>query len=170
MQMMVTNKGKEKSSVAVFSVKQYTAGTNPTTGRAGVRGVKSSPNQTSLSFGAFDFDPKTEYGELDLSTGLFKVKKAGIYHFEFNAHMKVAVAGYNSGIAYTIHVELRVNGKTRAVAYRYDGSGSGANQSVVLVDLVPLKPGDEVGVFLVAGSISEDGITYITRFSGVFHG
>lgn len=120
----------------------------------------------SFGFSTVDFPTRSEYGKLDIATGIFTAIKPGIYQFHFDAH----VYGNSSdcGKDFIRHFELRVNGIRKALFYTYLNSERSVFDPVVISALLSLNMGDKVGVFLGQGRLCEDDSMYISRFSCVF--
>lgn len=82
-------------------------------------------------------------GAMNLSTGVFTVPKAGVYHFEF--------VGLKNGDIEPLCVSLRVNG------VRVGESFTGYGPVVVAVAIhstLKLKSGDRVNIFIDNGSLT----------------
>lgn len=116
----------------------------------------------SFAYSSEGFIPNSkEYGDFDLSSGIFTVKKAGVYQFHFNSHVLMD----NSGSRYSRKFELRVNGSMKAIYHNEEyPSGHQVYHPVIISALLRLKPDDKIGVFSVTGKLHEDETAYITRF------
>lgn len=108
-----------------------------------------------IPFSNFDIDTKTEHGNFDLGTGIFTVKTAGIYQFQLSGHVQSTIESiwHNP----THHLEIRVNGKTRAISHVSETAYSGGViKPVDLSAFMQLNSGDKVGVFLLKGRLHID--------------
>ena len=124
---------KNSSNVApVFSVKNCS---NPGAG----------PNQ-SLAYSNLEFEIRTEHGDFDLKTGIFTVKTAGIYQFQFSGHVQCVNSTSN-------RLELRVG--SSKVATCLNNSYSEGYQQANISALLSLKSGQKVGVFLISGKLMD---------------
>ena len=115
----------------------------------------------SFAYSSEGFIPSSkEYGNFDLGSGIFTVKKAGVYQFHFNSHVLMGDAS-----RYSRKFELRVNGSMKAM-YHTDEypSRHQVYHPVIISALLRLKPDDKIGVFSVTGKLHEDDTAYITRF------
>lgn len=119
----------------------------------------------SFGYSTVDFDTETEFGDLDLTTGIFTVEQPGLYQVNFNSNVYMTSGSFQRSF------EMRLNGVSHARYNNqvYDSSGYGVYQPVNISALLPLKVGDKVGVFAISGNLHEDASNhYITRFSCLF--
>ncbi len=126
--------------------------------------VCTNPSATmneSLSFTAFEIEAKKEYGDFDLKTGFFTVKKPGTFQFNFTglAQMK--------GRSRSHHLELLVDGFWKSMSFVNMESSDGY-QPVVLSALQQLVTGQKVSVVIRHGELFDNLKTRATRFSCVF--
>ncbi len=134
----------------------------------GVRNC-SNPEATpgeSFGFKTTDFPTRSEYGKMDMATGIFTAIKPGIYQFHFDSH----IYGNSSdwGKDFIRHFELRVNGIRKALFFTYLNSQRSVFDPVAISALLSLNMDDKVGVFLEQGRLCEDDAMYTSRFSCVF--
>ena len=110
-----------------------------------------------MGFSTFVMETKTEHGDFDLSSGIYTIKTAGVYKLDFHAHVDLETGSE------VHHFNLNVNKNPVAVSYN---CGSNGSLQAVISALLPLKAGDEVGIFAVEGELFEDE-DCITRFFGI---
>lgn len=139
---------KSASCVPVFSVESCT---NPSAARG-----------QSYGFSLFVTEPKTEYGDFDLATGIFTAKTAGNYLLNFTGHAHL-VAAHRAGQM----IMLKINSKRVALSYNYSSVETSGFQPAVISVVVPLKVGDRVGIFANSGKLYDDDGGYKTRFYGL---
>ena len=99
-----------------------------------------------ITYARMEFDTKEDLGVFDKTSGLFKVKTAGMYLFMFN--------GLYSSASGSVYIDLRVNGTKKARSCARDQSGKEYGTLVVSA-LLQLAAGDQVGVFLRKGVLCE---------------
>ena len=108
-----------------------------------------------------DLGTETEFGVYDFLTGIFTVKTAGVYQFKYDA-LQLA----NSVNHYT-HIELRVDGVKAAEFLSQSPPEKKDYEPIALSSTLPLKEGQQVGVFLAGGRLYAASPSYATQFSGV---
>ena len=142
----------EKSDLQVAGVPVFSAS-----------GVASNPVGAPVTFQRLEFASKTDHGVFKKGKGLFIVKTAGIYQFVFNG-----VSWEEDKSA--AHVEIRIDGKCIAATEVNSPSTkkgkTGSN--MVIVTMVSLKSGSQVGVYTTGGNLSTMGAPddRFTRFMG----
>jgi len=121
-----------------------------------------SPSEPeSLTFATFEIETKKEYGEFDLKTGLFTVKKSGIFQFNFSG-----LADVSNG-SRTHDFELMVDGESKSMSFLNMTVAEGY-QPVSLSAFLQLMPGQKVSMNLFEGALYDNPKTRATRFSSVF--
>jgi len=115
----------------------------------------------TLAFASYEIEPNKEYGDFDLKTGIFTVKKPGIFHFNFNG-----LANISKGPR--IHkVQLWVDGCVKSASY-LNLTLSDGYQPVLLSALQQLVTGQKVSVSIIDGELFDGPQTEATRFTCVF--
>lgn len=137
------------TAVPVFSVKTCT---NP-----------AAERHQSLSFSSFDFDTRADYGDFDIQTGIFTIKTAGIFQFNFVGLVQIVTKELP-----THQFELRVDGGTKAICFANSSSETKGYQNVVISTFIELEVGQKVGMYLQAGKLHDAPNTCTTRFSSIF--
>jgi len=108
-----------------------------------------------------DLGTETEYGVYDFLTGIFTVEKPGVYQFKFDALQQANTADHHT------HIELRVDGLKAAEFLSKSPSEKRDYELIALSTTLPLKEGQQVGVFLAGGRLYAASPSYATQFSGV---
>lgn len=115
----------------------------------------------SFGFSSREFQDKKEHGKFDLSTGIFTVKTAGIYQFNFSGHVTT------DPISTEHYFVLKVDDVVKDVSFTRLFSSTEEFQRVSLSAVLKLKTGEKVGVFVSAGKLYEGVPEFQTRFSGI---
>jgi len=144
-QIQALTKRKSTIAVPVFSVVKCT---NP-----------SASINEPLSFASFEIETKKDYGDFDLKTGIFTVKKAGTFQLNFN--------GLSVTESSRSQYELKVDGRRKSISYVKVTSKNGF-QPVVLSALLQLSVDQKVSINHVLGGLYETSKTGYTRFSCLF--
>lgn len=142
-------KKKSTTVVPVFSV---VGCTNPV-----------GPKDETLCFSDSDIETKTKFGDVDLKTGIFTVYKPGNFQFNF-----IGLA-YISDDSRAHHLELMIDGRSKATSYLYVNSSEGCQQ-ILFSALVQLVPGQKVSIIRASGALYDTPEARATRFSCVFYG
>ena len=97
-----------------------------------------------------DMGAAAVHGRFDKDTGLFAVKTRGLYLVLFNGLARVRSSAPNTVVS------IRVNGLDRAPSGLHIGSEiNSCVMPLVISTLVQLNSGDELGVFVNAGQLSD---------------
>ena len=106
---------------------------------------------------------RADYGDFDLQTGIFTVKTAGIFQFNFVGIVQIVMKDFT-----THQFELRVDGATKALCFANSCSETKGYQNVVISTFIQLKVGQKVGMYLQLGKLHDAPNTSTTRFSSIF--
>jgi len=114
-----------------------------------------------LYFSSFEISTRKEYGEFDLKTGIFTVKKAGVFQFNFTGLAKKTINSPHH------HSELLVDGCRKAISILTSTVLNGC-QPVFLLALLPLIIGQKVSINLVSGELCDAPDNRISRLSCLY--
>ncbi len=122
----------------------------------------------SFGYSTVDYS-NNEFGDLDITTGTFTVRKPGLYKFSFNSN----IFRMNSPRSDYREFLIKLNG-TCCDSLSY-GWATPCNDDEfnwpisINPSMMLLEAGDEVGVFPCRGPLNEDASNnYVTRFSCVY--
>ncbi len=145
---LLTNKCATNVAIPVFSVMRCS---NP-----------KPAHWESISFAFMDLDIETniEHGDFDLQTGIFSVKKTGVYDLKFTAHVQT------NKWTKSHRIDLRVDGVYKAVSNTQTSTDNEEHRPIIISAVLPLKCGEKVSIVLVEGGLHEDQY-HVSRFTGV---
>jgi len=118
---------------------------------------RESEFRSSYAVIHFDKAPVNEGGAFNLTSGIFTVPVAGIYHFDFSA-LKDSSEKY-------VYIDLQVNGDNVALAATQQ-SATGSRDVVSLSASLRLAAGDRVNLYHSGSSVLYDNSAHWTHFSG----
>ena len=113
----------------------------------------------SFTFINCDFGTNSEYGVYDSTTGIFTVKIAGVYQFNYDALQQA------NNVNHYTHIELRVDGVKAAEFSSQSPTEKMDYEPIALSTRLPLKEGQKVGVFLAGGMLYTAKPNRDTQFS-----
>jgi len=163
-QIQELNRSKIAATVPVFSVAVCTnplESPNDQSRQAETAAASSPIRNETLSFGTFEIETAMEYGDFNLKTGIFTVKKSDIFQFNFTGLTKI---NYGSRL-HCFH--LSVDGKSKSKSLLSLGSSDGY-QLIVISALLPLVTGQKVSIIRVEGDLYDAPNARATRFSCLF--
>jgi len=91
-----------------------------------------------FGYSTLEFETKSEHGTFDMATGIFTVKTAGIYQFNFSGFVKTDKDNQTHFFA------IKVGEDVKSCFYVHSASLKQEFQTVSLSALFPLKVGERV--------------------------
>ena len=138
---------KTAAALPVFSVRECTK--------------PQGPVNYSLAFASFEMETNKECGEFNLKAGIFTVKKAGFFQFNFSGLVRITES------LRAHQFELNVDGVTKAACFVNLTVAEGVQQ-VVISSIQKLNIGQRVAITRVLGGLYDDPNIRTSLFSCLF--
>jgi len=163
-QIQELTRSKIAAAVPVFSVAVCTnplESPNDQSRQAETAAASSPIKNETLSFGTFEIKTAKEYGDFNLKTGIFTVKKSGIFKFNLTGLAKIK----DGCRLHCFHLSVDRKSKSKSLLSLASSDG---HQPIVISVLLPLVTGQKVSIIRVKGGLYDTPHAPITRFSCVF--